>query len=134
MMKPVLENELNELIDKIKKSLTPELLKPQYREHNASNPMFGHCYVATEAFYHLTKDSHPGRFSIFHGKDDEGIVHWWLHDNKNIRLVDITADQYYSVGKKPPYENSRRGAFLTSEPSKRAVIVMKRVNDETTVY
>lgn len=134
MMKPVLENELNELIDKIKKSLTPDLLKPQYRERNASNPMFGHCYVATEAFYHLTKDEHLGRFSIFHGKDDEGIVHWWLHDNKNIRLVDITADQYYSVGKNPPYENSRRGAFLTAEPSKRAVIVMKRVNDETTVY
>lgn len=128
------DDEFKELIQKIQSALGPELLKKPYRERNATNPMFGHCYVATEAFYHIVKHDHPGRFSIYHGKDDEGIVHWWLHDNKNIRLVDITADQYYSVGKNPPYENSRRGAFLTSEPSKRAVIVMKRVNDETTVY
>jgi hypothetical protein len=129
----MLEDELSELIDRIKDKLTPDLLKPQYREQNANNPMFGHCYVATEAFYHLTKDDHPGRFSIYHGKDDEGIVHWWLHDNKNTKLVDITADQYYSIGKTPPYEKSRRGSFLTNDPSKRAVIVMKRVRKDETV-
>jgi hypothetical protein len=124
------DNEFSELIEKIQKSLTPELLKQPYRERNASNPMFGHCYVATEAFYHLTKDEHPGRFSIYHGKDDESITHWWLHDNTLVRILDITADQYYSVGKTPPYNKSRHGSFLTNEPSKRAVIVMEKVKNE----
>ena len=126
----MLDDEFSELIERIQKSLTPDLLKPPYRERNATNPMFGHCYVATEAFYHIVKNDHPGRFSIFHGKDDEGIVHWWLHDNKEVKILDITADQYYSAGKIPPYERSRRGSFLTNDPSKRAVIVMKKVKNE----
>lgn len=123
----MLEDEFDTLIEKIQKSLTPDLLKKQYRERNATNPMFGHCYVATEAFFHLTKSTFPGRFSIYHGRDDEGIVHWWLHDNQSVKILDITADQYYSLHKTPPYENGRRGSFLTNEPSKRAVIVMEKV-------
>jgi hypothetical protein len=123
-------NDINNLVESIKSVLTPDLLKPEYRERNATNPMFGHCYVATEALYHLTKDDWPGRFSIFHGKDDEGIIHWWLHDNQDIKIVDITADQYLSVGKTPPYDRSRRGAFLTKKPSKRAVVVMNRMKNE----
>lgn len=126
----MLEDELQEIATKIQNALSPDLLKKQYRERNASNPMFGHCYVASEAFYHMTKDQFQNRFSIYHGKDDEGIVHWWLHDNNNARIVDLTADQYLSVGKPPPYSNSRRGAFLTNEPSKRAIIVINRIKNE----
>lgn len=123
----MLEDELQELVSKIQDSLTPDLLKKPYRERNATNPMFGHCYVATEAMYHMTKEKYPGRFTIFHGKDDEGIVHWWLHDNEQIKILDITADQYYSAGKVPPYVKGRRGSFLTNDPSKRAVTLMNRV-------
>jgi hypothetical protein len=125
----MLEDELEKLSRQIQDVLTPDLLQSQYRERNVSNPMFGHCYVATEAFYHMTKDRYPGRFTIFHGKDDEGIVHWWLHDNHRIRILDLTADQYFSVGKVPPYQNNRRGSFLTNEPSKRAITVMNRVKE-----
>ena len=121
-----LDDNFAGLITDIQAVLDPELLKKPYRERNKTNPMFGHCYVATEAFYHLTKDEWPGRFTIFHGKDDEGIVHWWLHDNHRTKILDITADQYYSDGKNPPYEKGRRGSFLTNDPSKRAVIVMNR--------
>lgn len=120
----------DKLIEKIQSSLTPELLKQEYRERNATNPMFGHCYVATEAFYHLTKDEYPGRFGIYHGKDSEGITHWWLHDNHEIKIVDITGDQYFSLNRMPPYEKGRLGFFLTKAPSKRAVIVMERVKNE----
>jgi len=125
----MLEDELQDLVNKIQDCLTPDLLKKQYRERNTNNPMFGHCYVATEAMYHLTKDDYPGRFTIFHGKDDEGIVHWWLHDNERTKILDITADQYYNDGKIPPYVKGRRGSFLTNDPSKRAVIVMNKVRE-----
>lgn len=124
------KNQIENLVKLIQQSLTPDLLKPQYREQNATNPMFGHCYVATEAFYHLTKDDYQGRFGIYHGKDDEGIVHWWLHDNYEIQIVDLTAEQYFSLNRRPPYEKGRAGFFLTKNPSKRAVIVMEKVKNE----
>ena len=41
---------------------------------------------------------------------------------------DVTADQYFIVGKKPPYDAGRMGTFLTKEPSKRARIVIDRIN------
>jgi hypothetical protein len=121
--------DIENTIKKIQGALTPDLLKKPYRERNETNPMFGHCYVATEALYHILKEDYPNRFSIFHGKDDEGITHWWLHDNEKVKIIDATSDQYYSAGKTPPYEKSRRGAFLTKLPSKRAVILMDRLGD-----
>jgi hypothetical protein len=127
---PVNLGSFDQIISSVQRSLTPDLLRPEYRGRNATNPMFGHCYVATEAFYHLTKEECPGRFSIYHGKDDDGIVHWWLHDNYEIRIVDLTADQYLSLNRKPPYEKGRAGFFLTKNPSKRAVIVMEKVMNE----
>jgi hypothetical protein len=44
---------MNNVIEAIKQSLTPDLLKKPYREENSTNPMFGHCYVASEALFHI---------------------------------------------------------------------------------
>jgi hypothetical protein len=33
----------------IQKILTPDLLKPKFREGNATNPLLGHCYHSAEA-------------------------------------------------------------------------------------
>ena len=41
------------MITKIKSVLTPDLLKPAYRKANKTNPMFGHCYAASEAAFYL---------------------------------------------------------------------------------
>jgi len=114
------------LIELVRKNLTPGLLKPQFREQNKKNPMYGHCYVATEAMFHLLGGK-DGYFAPCCGKDSEGIVHWWLQDKRSGAIVDITADQYYSVGKKPPYFKGKRKGFLTKVPSKRAKILIERV-------
>lgn len=111
------------LVDQVLSVLTPDLLKPMYREENEKNPTFGHCYVASEAIYHLDGK----KLQPYYGKDDRGITHWWLMDERNHILVDATCEQYYSKGLKPPYESGIRSSFLTNEPSKRADQVMWNV-------
>tara|TARA_R100000655_G_scaffold109123_1_gene162760 strand:+ start:48 stop:431 length:384 start_codon:yes stop_codon:yes gene_type:complete len=119
-----LEKKLEVIISDIKKCLTPDLLKKEYREINKKNPMYGHCYVATETLYHLLKDKN---FKPHYGKDEDNITHWWLQDNhKNI--IDVTKEQYTILNKEPPYNNGKRGAFLTLNPSKRSKILMDRIN------
>jgi hypothetical protein len=122
---------VDEIIPKIRAVLTPDLLRPKYREH-VSNPMYGHCYVASEALYHLL-GARSSPFRPYHGKDDTGDVHWWLENTLTGHRYDITADQYYRVGKKPPYDAGRLGSFLTEAPSKRARIVMERINQTVTI-
>jgi hypothetical protein len=67
------------------------------------------------------------RFRPSHGRDDRGIVHWWLFDTAKRKIIDVTADQYFSVGLIPPYDRGRLGSFLTNKPSKRCLILMDRV-------
>ena len=121
---------LDTVIRAVQASLTPDLLKREYREGNRGNPMFGHCYVATEALYYMLRE---GGLEVYpmHGKDPNGIVHWWLEDDAG-NIIDATADQYFSVGEEPPYERGTRGAFLPSRyrtggPSERARVVIERV-------
>jgi hypothetical protein len=117
----------DELMVIIQKCLTPDLLKKEYRAENASNPMFGHCYVASEVLYHKIKPY--GDYSAACGRDPNGIVHWWIVDNLTGERYDTTADQYLSKGLTPPYDVGRKTGFLTKLPSKRAKIVLARMTN-----
>ena len=107
----------------VKSHLTLDLLQPQYRAENAAgNPMFGYCYVASEALYYMF----DGEFHAYCGKDERDITHWWLLNPRlNIRL-DATCDQYFSQGLVPPYKAGRRLSWMTNEPSKRCRILLER--------
>lgn len=119
--------DLTQIIQDIKNNLTPELLKKEYREQNKSNPLFGHCYVATEALYHSIPVEERINYKSVCGKDDEGITHWWIENKQTGEILDITGDQYYSKGKTPPYRNGRTNPFLTSQPSKRCRVLLDRL-------
>ncbi len=118
------------LIDLIKSALTVELLQKKYRGENPENPLFGHCYVASEALYYLIRslsfNDHLLEYKPCRGRDSDNITHWWLQDNEG-KILDPTAEQYTSQGKVPPYQKGRRGPFLTRIPSKRTLIVIERV-------
>jgi hypothetical protein len=119
-----MNEDIAKVMRSVKDCLTPDLLKPEYRNANASNPMYGHCYVATEALYHvLAVLGLIGDYSPWHGRDDCGITHWWLQAAYG--RIDPTVEQYLQNGKSPPYDVGRRGAFLTVKPSKRAEIVIR---------
>jgi hypothetical protein len=101
------------LIEAIQQNLSADLLLPQYR--NGTNPLAGHCYVASETFYHLAggKEASLKPMQIKH----EGTSHWFIRDEENSQIIDITASQFQQS---VPYDKAVGRGFLTKNPSKRA--------------
>ena len=118
-----LPHDIEILLEKVRANLTADLLKPEYREKNKTNPMYGHCYVATESIYHLLKSNN---YYPHCARDEDGIVHWWLEDQSGQR-IDATKDQYTIVNKIPPYEKGRKQWFLTNKPSKRSEKLISKI-------
>ena len=114
---------MDDLILKIHAALTPDLLKGKWKGSENSHPQEGHCYVAAEALWHLTgKTLKPKRASYSEG------THWWLEDEFG-NIFDPTVNQYLDFGETPPYSLGVGNGFLTKEPSKRAKVVIERVNN-----
>lgn len=111
------------IIKLIKMYLTKDLLKEPYKSISCievKDPMFGHCYVASEACYYLfAKDLGYCPYYIKH----ENSTHWFLKDTKH-NIIDITASQFET---KVPYKLGKRIGFLTNKPSKRAKKVIDNV-------
>jgi hypothetical protein len=42
-------------------------------------------------------------------EDYRGEKHWWLQDGD--KIYDVTAEQYYCIGKLPPYENGKKSKW-----------------------
>ena len=95
---------LSQCLVKLKECLTPDLLTPKYRKENESNPMYGHCYHTTQAMYYLLDTD---TLDIMSAIDWRGDKHWWLRDRETNNDIDMTADQYYSIGKEPPHEDGK---------------------------
>jgi hypothetical protein len=104
-----------------------KLLKPEYRD--SLRPYAGHCYAASEAYYHLlggaTSGLMPCRVKL--NKAVRGIPagtrHWWLVDAAGAR-IDLTGEQFATPF---PYELGVNGGFLTRQPSVRAQKLIDRV-------
>jgi hypothetical protein len=107
------------LTEQIRQFLTDELRRPQYQ--GDPNPVRGHCYVASEAIFHLSGGKAAG-FQVYrvHHEND---THWFLRDPVG-NVVDPTWDQFSSP---VPYGNATRTGFLTRQPSRRAQVLMHRV-------
>jgi len=112
-------------------ALSPDLLHPKYQYLKDVHPTAGHCYVASEAYFHLAGGKAVGLTpkSIKH----EGSTHWYLEscgdgisESCKGLIIDITSEQF----KTPvPYHLGRGRGFCTKEPSKRALKLMKRVGE-----
>lgn len=96
--------------------LTDDLRRQPYT--GSSNPLAGHCYVASEAVFHLFKGMYYPCF-IRH----EGHPHWFLRRVADNGVLDVTASQFSSD---VPYSLGIRKGFLTKHPSKRAQVVIAR--------
>ena len=127
------------LSDKICANLTDDLISNHVKKKYPSDhprwnsTLFGQCVPATFAFLYFmnTKILSPVR-----GEDIEGEGHWWLIDNNNGDIIDLTKDQYktdeldsvYSTGKK-------RGYYGSSEaPAGRFLRLMQRVQPTSNSY
>ena len=107
------------LIKAIQESLSDDLRRPEFRGN--PNPLSGHCYVASEAFFHLTPNPRmwkPGSIKL------KNCVHWILVHRRTGEIVDITAKQFTNP---ISYDKFVGRGFLTKQPSKRTKILIKRV-------
>lgn len=122
---------IEDLIKKIQAVLTDDLLTPYWKDiikKEDNHPTAGHCYAASEALYHLI-DGQKSRYTPHVGRTEDG-THWWLQNKRN-KILDPTIEQFYYKEKLPPYNNGRGTGFLTKSPSKRAQIIINRVNSLT---
>lgn len=99
--------------------LTDDLRRPPWRGH--PNPLAGHCYVASEALYHLMGGKGAGLTPQFVRHEDQ--PHWFLR-HQDGTIVDPTAEQF---GTPVPYDQARGCGFLTKNPSRRAQVVLDRM-------
>ncbi len=115
---------LDQLGQLVVSQLTPDLLAPSFASSPSvkSNPTFGHCYVASEALYHLAGGK-KARLRPWRLKTSDDTWHWWLVEGDG-RVIDLTVSQFAEA---PSYECGTRASFLSKRPSARARKVMARV-------
>ena len=101
----------------ITKNLTQDLLKPKYK--GSTNKFKGHCYIATETFYHLwgKKNGYKPYYIKVENK-----VHWFL--KKNHDIIDLTKNQFNF---KLNYKNAICCGFLTKNPSRRSKLLISKI-------
>lgn len=94
------------------------LRKPEFR---GGPDLRGHCYVASEVYYHAMGGEGLTPETVRH----EGGVHWYLRQDDGL-VVDLTAEQFTDT---PPYSKGRGRGFLTKKPSKRAQEILVRMEE-----
>lgn len=117
--------DLSFIVSHIEQTLTDDLLKTAYRTIPNRHATTGHCYAASEAAFHLLGGGEHWMSCC--GRDSTG-THWWLKHKATGQILDLTSQQFTHFGKIPPYSNGRPVGFLTKNPSKRAVIIIDRLN------
>lgn len=122
-MYPLSNPKLKKLVHAVQSSLSDDLRKPQYRGHE--NCLAGHCYVASEALYHLLGGAESGW--VPQNIQHEGGPHWYLKHKVSGAILDPTSSQFKT---KVPYEHGRGKGFLTKQPSKRTQVVLDRIKNE----
>ena len=118
--------EIESVMGLIASNLTPEMVTKKYREENATNPMFGHCYHSSQALFHLMDTNVLEQRTAV---DYHDCSHWWLVDKTTEKIYDITADQYYSVNQTPPYAAGKKKNWYgwQQRPHQRTLNLMIKV-------
>lgn len=123
---------INDIIYKlIQKNLTDDLRRKPWKGN--PDPLAGHCYVASEAYYHLCGGKEAGLKPMC--GNINGVTHWWLVEvsekHPSGLIIDITGDQFYELKDwselHRQYSIAKGKGFLTRQPSKRAQILIDRV-------
>ena len=119
------EQNLQTVCEIINRNLTPDLLPKKWIIRNESNPAFGHCHNASGCLYKIFGSK---QLSLYRGFDGE-IYHWWVQD-KSGKIIDLTSEQYTSVGKLPPYDKAEKSGLLGFDYKKRVLKLHDRVVNE----
>ena len=120
------EENLKRVSEAIVSNLTPDLIPKKWRKRNSINPMFGHCHHASAC---LQKVFGIKEIKLYRAQDWAEIWHWWAVDSSG-KIIDLTADQYYSRGKEPPYDDGEKASMLGFAYRTRTLELLERVKKE----
>ena len=125
-------DDLNMVVKSIQDNLELKFCPTKFRESNLGNPMFGHCYHSNQALYYFFKDANLKAMSA---PCEVAGSHWWCED-VNGNIIDVTKDQYYSVGKKPPYDKGKETKWYgwKNRPHRKTQDLMKLVQPSAKLY
>jgi len=128
VFEPFEYNRKQEVMELIRNNLTPDLLggrkKLLYPNDILTNKMYGHCYHASQALFYLIDTD---KLVPMSGEDYREEKHWWLQDGENV--YDVTAEQYFSVGKEPPHDKGKKSKWYgwKQRPQQISLDLMVRV-------
>jgi len=128
VFEPFEYNRIQEVMELIQNNLTPDLLggrkKLLYPNDILTNKMYGHCYHASQALFYLIDTD---KLVPMSGEDYREEKHWWLQDGENV--YDVTAEQYFSVGKEPPHDKGKKSKWYgwKQRPQQISLDLMVRV-------
>jgi len=128
VFEPFEYNRIQEVMELIRNNLTPDLLggrkKLLYPYDILTNKMYGHCYHASQALFYLIDTD---KLVPMSGEDYREEKHWWLQDGENV--YDVTAEQYFSVGKEPPHDKGKKSKWYgwKQRPQQISLDLMVRV-------
>ena len=126
-------NDLEKVTKLILYNLHPKYLNRKYLRPNIGNPLFGHCYHTTQSLYYFFITT---PLTIMSAKCEHAGNHWWLVDGDE-NIIDITADQYYSIGRTPPYDNgkvTKRWYGWKGQVHKKSMNLMKTIQPNANLY
>ena len=128
------ENQsLSNIINSIKKLLTPDLLKGIWKNSPHDN-LSGHCYLATECLYWYlggpNSDYIPYVLSnrTWNDRLNKGETHWFLKNKNTNEIIDITKEQFGNIN--IPYDNAKPN-WMMNHPkggSKRCKFILNKLN------
>ena len=110
---PYTKNNLKMCDRAILDNLETSYLNKIYLAGNATNPLYGFCYLATQTMFYLLQTNHLFSYS---GLDDFSVRHWWLVDEGNGEIIDPTASQYDLLMCDPPYEVGKKRKWYGFRP------------------
>ena len=128
------ENNMCLVMGLIRQNLTLDLLKGRkklmYPNDVQTNNCYGHCYHSSQALYYLMNTDALVPMS---GEDYRGEKHWWLQNEE--KIYDVTAEQYYTVGKLPPYHSGKKSRWYgwKQRPQQISLDLMVRILGERLV-
>jgi hypothetical protein len=119
------DENLKKVTELILKNLSSDLLPRSWLDKNEINLTFGHCHNAAGCLYKIFGSKSVNMYRGFDGE----IYHWWVQDKAG-KIIDLTADQYYSKGRVPPYDKAEKAGLLGFEYKKRVNELYRRVTIE----
>ena len=125
-------DDLEMVSNKIISHLELKFCPPRYREMNLGNPLFGHCYHATQAMYFFFQDANLKAMSAkCQGPAEQ---HWWLQDGD--KIIDVTAEQYDAFDFDPPYDKGKETKWYGwhHRPHRKTQNLMKLVQPKAKLY